>query len=236
VADPRRRDRRHGSAREELTNFRAPDGEPADRSGIPGQGLPSHLEDCVAFTQEHGVWELVMDFARLNLLGSTERSIVVETRAGRRIANLVEIEPGEPERRKFALLFAKHGGNWVLRKPACGYCNCAGHVWATRRTAILEPSEWRKVLDDDGYKKLATGAQVSPGDLVIYVNSPNGEMLHVAEVLELREGFTPASPKMAWVLSKWNSTSGEVMHYVHDVPFDAWGFQARPEFWTERKP
>jgi len=129
------------------------------------------------------------------------------------------------------LLLDKFGRNWKQRKPATGGYNCAGHVWASRRTAILEPEAWRLILMDDGYRRLPDSEEPSPGDLVLYVDRRDNGFLHVGEILELRESIGRRAP---WVLSKWNSTSGEVMHYVHDVPFRM-QFDVRCEYWSDRQ-
>ena len=105
-------------------------------------------------------------FEQVKLLGPTERSIIVQTRRGTDVKNLVELDPGPREQRVYEQYLQKFGRNWVRRRPPVGVYNCAGHVWASRRTAILE--------------------------------------------------------------------SGEVLHYVHDVPYGRQGFEFRVEYWTDR--
>jgi hypothetical protein len=174
-------------------------------------------------------------FEREHLLGSTGGSIVVQTRRGRDVKNLIELEPGERERRKYELLLGRHGQHWVRRKPVTGVYNCAGHVWASRRTAILEGAFWGMVLEDDGYRRLGTGEQPMPGDLVIYRDSDSKiGFLHVGMILTLEAGIAVESPRIPWVLSKWDSTSGEVMHRSFDVPFDRRVFSVVTEYWTDR--
>ena len=175
-------------------------------------------------------------FEQLKLIGPTERSIVVQTRKGTDIKNLVEIEPGFPERQRYQLLLRTHGEHWVERKPASGVYNCAGHVWASRRTAILEVDQWELVLQEDNYRRLPDHEPPVPGDLVLYVDTESDEPLHVGEILGLRPGLGSGSRGIPWVLSKWNSTSGEVMHHLNQVPYLALGFRVRTEFWTDRSP
>ena len=91
-------------------------------------------------------------FEELKLLGPTESSIVVQTRKGTPIENLVELEPGEPEGRRYQLLLQRFGQSWKERKPACGVYNCAGHVWASRRTSVLKSEAWQTILEEDGYR------------------------------------------------------------------------------------
>lgn len=90
------------------------------------------------------------------------------------------------------------------------------------------------ILDEDGYRRLGDMERPVAGDLVLYVDNRNSEMLHVGRILRLRAGVADGSPPIPWVLSKWNSTSGEVMHRAPDVPFSAQGISHRIEFWTDR--
>ena len=172
-------------------------------------------------------------FEEVRLLGSTERQIVVQTHKGREVENHIEPEPGEQQRRKVKLLFKKYGASWLKRKPACGVYNCAGHVWASRRTSIFEDSDWDMILTDDGYRKLQTGESPWPGDLVIYRDRSSG-YLHVGMILALAEGITPDSPRIPWVLSKWDSASPEVIHYFYSTPWLQQGFSVEAEYWTDR--
>jgi hypothetical protein len=72
------------------------------------------------------------------------------------------------------------------------------------------------------------------GDLVLYADEETSEHIHVGMIMEMRDGVSRESPKIPWVLSKWNSTSGEVMHYVSDVPYGKQRIQAKIEYWTDR--
>lgn len=175
-------------------------------------------------------------FEELKLLGKTEKSIVVQTRKGTSIDNLIEIDPGESERRRYQLLFERFGRNWRERKPATGVYNCAGHVWASRRTSILADGAWKVILQEDGYRLLSSMEVPVAGDLVVYVDAAGEKhnFLHVGMILEMCEGVSSNSPRVPRVLSKWNSTSGEVVHFDHDTPFGKQGITARIEYWTDR--
>jgi hypothetical protein len=176
-------------------------------------------------------------FEELRLLGPTERSIIVQTRQGTSIENVIELTPAAPERRRYSLLLERFGANWWERKPATGVYNCAGHVWASRRTAILKPECWRVILKEDGYRSLSSLPLAETpvvGDLVLYADTETGEYIHVGMIMEMRKGMSPESPRIPWVLSKWNSTSGEVMHYVHDVPYGKQHILTTTEYWTDR--
>jgi hypothetical protein len=154
-------------------------------------------------------------------LGDTEREIPLATARGAKIDNLVEIDPPPPHSvRAYEALVAACGKGWKERKPATGRYNCAGHVWASRRTTILDVKMYVLIIRDDGYRRLGDAEQVFPGDIAVYADGEEGgEILHVGRVYRLLPGLTPESPLIPYVISKWNSTSGESLHAVFDVPY-----------------
>lgn len=173
-------------------------------------------------------------FEEARLFGQTEKSIRLQTRRGWDIPNLIELEPGVRERQLYQLLCERFGRDWTQRKPASGGYNCAGHVWASRRTSILEEPAWFRILEDDGYRCLGVGETPCPGDLALYRDRGPGGCLHVGEVVRLKKGVAEGSPDVPWVMSKWNSTSGEVLHGVHDVAHLRGYYDVQIEFWTDR--
>lgn len=170
----------------------------------------------------------MFEFARL--LGGEKRSIRLQTRRGRDIANEVGSQITALHRERFRLLAEPFAGVWRIRKePTAGY-NCAGHVWASRRTSIYElKPAWSVIQVDDGYR-LTRHPQ--PDDLVFYVEEDD-ELLHVARVVELREGVTKQAEKIPWAVSKWSDWTGEVLHSVYDHPFRP-TFAVDIQYWTDR--
>lgn len=162
-------------------------------------------------------------FETVRLLGSDETELALQTRRSRQIRNAQAAEVVTDKAREvFARLSANHG-RWEPRKPACGVYNCSGHVWASRRTAIYEESEIEKILADDGYRALRD-ERPTISDLVLYY--VNNTLYHVGVVFEFRRldvivelGDTREVDAAPWVLSKWNDSSGEVLHHVNDVPW-----------------
>ena len=145
------------------------------------------------------------------LVGETERRIRLQTHKGSDIANVIEPEPGERERRVYALIRAKHP-DWRQRKPACGVYNCFGMVFASRRTSILEPDQIIKILTDDGYGEIDKD-HAGIGDLALYWDRQRGECVHAAVILRRKSiGTTP----VLFALSKWNSACGEDVHRDND--------------------
>lgn len=128
---------------------------------------------------------------------------------------------------------------WRERKPACGGYNCAGHVWASRRTAIYGDDEgddelWKLVLREDGYRMLKADEEPRSGDLVIYYVPAFRLALHVGMVSNIEHlslTGSPAAGPIPWILSKWSDSYGEVLHHFKDVP---WTFDPDISFWTDR--
>jgi hypothetical protein len=166
------------------------------------------------------------------LLGDTERSIVVQTRTGKPIPNDIAAEPNARMIRVRVAIRDKHGQNWTQRKPECGVYNCAGHVWASRRTAIREDEHWDLIFDEDGYRKLPAGESPLPGDLVVYREKDIG-YIHVGVILACHRGAEGLLvPK---VLSKWDDASGEYIHWVNDAHFfHEKDYVISFDFWTDR--
>ena len=51
--------------------------------------------------------------------------------------------------------------------------------------------------------------------------------------VELREGVVPESEPIPWAVSKWADWTGEVLHSVHDHPYQE-TFGAAIQYWTDR--
>lgn len=87
------------------------------------------------------------------------------------------------------------------------------------------------IREDDGYRRTR---YPEPDDLAIYMDR-EGELLHVARIVELREGVTKESPRIPYAVSKWADWTGEVLHSVYDHPYDE---TCEPEiqYWTDWAP
>ena len=173
-------------------------------------------------------------FEETRLLGPTVRSIVLQTHLSNEITNEIALEPDERRRKVYELLRGQHP-QWKDRKPPCGVYNCVGHVWASRRTAVYEDLERQvlRILCDDGYRPLDWPREpMVIGDVVTYWDSAKGHkgFTHVGIVFELR-CVTDSGQVIPWILSKWDDSSGEVLHHYKDCPFPK---QIEAEFWTER--
>jgi hypothetical protein len=160
------------------------------------------------------------------LLGITQRSLVLATARGNPIENVIELDPDDRTKRKWAAIRAEHP-RWIERKPDTGVYNCAGMVWASRRTMIL--GEYHQVLGDDGFRQLRRDEAAQRGDLVLYLDG--GSHAHVGVIQGFEPGLAPGGQPIPVVLSKWDSVSGEYFHRLNDHPF---GASVVSEVWTDR--
>lgn len=109
-------------------------------------------------------------------------------------------------------------------------------VWASRRTCLTEPDDWRIVLEEDGYRRLAQSETPQVGDVATYVSSAAREIIHLARVVEIRRpSFGGAAPGAAvpWLLSKWDNQLGESFHHSQNVHLNG-GEKFELEYWTDR--
>lgn len=167
------------------------------------------------------------------LVGTPDVGIALETRKGHTIANSQSPEPSDQNRRVHASLLAKNP-DWVERKPPCGVYNCFGHIWASRRTAIYDTPLIERILGDDGYRQMREDEVPFVGDLVLYRSEQLG-ILHVGQIIELRELEGGQGQRLIpWVLSKWDDSSGEIIHHSRHVPYDAQDIEYNIEYWTDR--
>lgn len=107
--------------------------------------------------------------------------------------------------------------------------NCIAMVFACRRTWV-DPDQVAIILEDDGFKRLASVADARVGDVVLYTDA-QADLAHAGIVIS----NTPVVKHARWdtmVLSKWG-LDGEYVHPVDHVP----QLLGRPtEYWTERQP
>jgi hypothetical protein len=130
---------------------------------------------------------------------------------------------------------AKSHPRWIHRKPPTGIYNCFGHVWASRRTAVYDSFDEAvlRVRNDDGYRTVDWECETPHvGDIACYWGSvdPYRDCHHVGSVVSVQHRGD-GLPPMIWILSKWDDTSGEV---VHEALEDHIFRGVRLEYWTDR--
>lgn len=171
----------------------------------------------------------MLEMARL--VGTPPKGIILQTRAGHDVANSQSCEPDDRTRNLYDRFRSPHF-DWKNRKPACGFYNCFGLVWASRRTSIYSENDLLKILADDGYHPLADENDLQPGDIVVYLRGTehnSRDTLHIALVLYLDQvGSIP----VPWLLSKWSDQYGEDIHKLRDVPMYYGNYII--ELWTDR--
>ena len=172
-------------------------------------------------------------FDQQKLIGQNKRMLRLDTRTGQPIENEVAALPTKQSLAREQILATKFGTNWEKRIGLCGIYNCAGLVWASRRTAIYEDAEWDKIYQDDDYRELKGSELPMPGDLAIYSQNMVG-YIHVGLVLSLGQGVLPTGKPFPKILSKWGDASGEYIHYPGDVPFQGHFSDFQLKYWTDR--
>lgn len=116
-----------------------------------------------------------------------------------------------------------------LRSLTATY-NCHGMVFATRRTAIVEPGDVEMILFEDGYEKLNDPNSAERGDVIAYRLTEDAPISHTGVVINYgldRETLD----KSFLILSKWGQ-NGEYIHNEKVVPPTFGDFR---EFYSERK-
>jgi hypothetical protein len=164
------------------------------------------------------------------LQGRTNDPLALATRRGIPIDNIVAAAPTEQSRQKWARQRAKHP-KWKERTPDVGIYNCAGMVWASRRTAIYD--DFHNILRDDAYRIVDPNEDTCVGDIVIFCGDGNNHV-HVGLVIQVTDGLGGGqSPKIPHLLlSKWDDSSGEYMHLVTDHCCAS--MTTHIEYWTDR--
>lgn len=171
-------------------------------------------------------------FEEQKFLGSNLKSIRLDTAKGVEILNQIELPPNQQCIKREELLKKKFGTNWITRTNPRGVYNCAGLVWASRRTSIKKDSEWDKIYEHDKYRKL-NNEPPQLGDLAIYTDDKVG-YLHAGLVICLEPGLMSGSEPFPKIISKWDSSTGEYIHYPQDVPFKDNFPDYDLEYWTDR--
>ena len=136
----------------------------------------------------------------------------LDTRQRTQISNYVDNRtPTAGELNYAAALRQKYPNAEHRNTAVCHTYNCHGLTFAGRRTRVAPGSEVRKILIEDGYQKIEY-AELSSGDVVIYVSKETGDIEHSGFVIK-KDAFGP------WVLSKWGSAH-EVVHRLGDSEYD----------------
>src|SRR5690606_3266615 len=98
-----------------------------------------------------------------------------------------------------------------VRGPVSGY-NCFGHVFASRRTSLVEP-DVDAILAEDGFGRVNDGEE-AVDDVVVY--SDTCGPTHVARVVrvEMHNIVQNSASPIPFVVSKLDDVSGEYVHVI----------------------
>ena len=153
-----------------------------------------------------------------------KRSIALETSKRTRIPN-EQFPERTPESMQAARHLITNGHPGRIPRSLSATYNCAGMVFANRRTSI-DPEYVPAILADDGYAPVEL-ADVSRGDVVVYADD-HGDIAHVGIVIANELIF---GTRQVLVLSQFGR-DGEYFHRHNDVP-DCYGKNIR--FYSERR-
>jgi hypothetical protein len=134
--------------------------------------------------------------------------LALETKAGEVIRNAQALPPCSLSIDTYKRQLADNT-NWQERKKERGVYNCAGHVWATRRTAIEDNETFWQILREDEYVEIPS-SEALVGDLVTY-HWRSDEIMHVGSVCRLD---SVGNLRVPYVLSKVGDYGGEVIHHI----------------------
>lgn len=146
---------------------------------------------------------------------SVDESLALQTRQKRRIPNEFRALDKHPD--TLAELARMFGVSHPFARLVCSSAlyNCGGLVFGSRRVWI-EPEEFLRILEDDGYELITDSP--SPGDIVLYGTSLDPEgIAHVGVVHHAPVASSPQADHEILVRSKWGD-AGEYVHEMRDVP------------------
>jgi hypothetical protein len=116
----------------------------------------------------------------------------------------------------------------IVTRSLSGTYNCAGLIFAARRT-FIDAEDVERILQDDGYARLKDSSEVVCGDLIVYRKEADGPVEHVGLILKpAMRGPLGSTPLV--VLSQWGG-DGEYMH-AEDVVPEAYG--SVRQYYSER--
>ena len=152
-----------------------------------------------------------------NLYEPQYPQIVLQTRAGHgsEIRNVQVNIPLSASDLHYADVYKRQFNFATYRSGPCGFYNCHGLTFASRRTRIFESEDIWRILKEDNYKTVLE-QDVLPGDIVIYYRK--GDPQHSGIVVAIPHIQDPLSQFR--ILSKWGH-SHEVVHALRDCPYSS---------------
>lgn len=153
--------------------------------------------------------------------GSLTGGITLETRLGNPIRNVQVLNLSAFIKGQFDPMGKRWQSSVTIRRGPTGTFNCHGLVFASRRTMIEDSPEVQRLIDEDGYVKVAP-QDVKAGDLIVYVR--NGDYEHSGIVIDAGPGRYIGGLLVPLVVSKWGSF-WEVIHSANQCPYNFMGVE-----------
>jgi hypothetical protein len=113
--------------------------------------------------------------------------------------------------------------NCYYRTGPCGYYNCHGLTFASRRTRVYNNDDLRRIIREDNYEPIKL-EELFSGDLILYVDE-KGDIQHSGLIIQVN---TVDALVIPMVLSKWGNGS-EVYHAYKNCPY--WNSTVRIEYY-----
>lgn len=144
----------------------------------------------------------------------TKKSLRLQTLKGSDIDNYQVFELSHFERNQFTTYVTKFP-NVVYRSAPSPIYNCHGMTFTCKRTNIDNSEELKKILVEDLYVELQL-LNILPGDIVLYINPDNNDIIHSGIVIECVHEYNNLS--FIKVISKWGKYK-EAIHLLNDCPY-----------------
>jgi hypothetical protein len=142
-----------------------------------------------------------------------DQTIRIDTRTGTAIPNVQDpVLPPDKLDVAAAVRDKYVRGSTLLLNGPSGFYNCAGLVFASRRSQIIEMSLIWSILEQDAYRKVENEREVAIGDVAVYSQDTRCE--HVGLVVaspELPLGVPRILSKFGWAI--------EAVHFAHEGPY-----------------
>lgn len=149
----------------------------------------------------------------------------------------IDLQEGEVQRHE--AFKSQYHRDLTIRTPSMPSYNCHGMVFASRRTAVRDPSIVQRILLEESYLEISDAKMLMPGDIVAYYNEDvlGESIVHTGVVLSALsyQGDTMVVPK---ILSKWGNFE-EIIHNVDVVCYEysRLGYfrytRREPKTWTQ---
>lgn len=139
-----------------------------------------------------------------------QTNIIIHTRKRTEIDNVQEYELTPFYLQQVKEFNKRYAGRAIFVNDASPIYNCHGFTFGSRRSAICNSEDVRKILNEDDYKKIDDMNDIRVGDIITY-SGHKGNIEHSGLVIGNKEG-------LPLILSKWGY-GREVVHLFNQCPY-----------------